>query len=106
MATRLYSRLKELDKRAWFLEDETHSNVYCAIAEKAGVKGNEVVDLAIDGLRSVGAIKAKKIFNALAAVQGTSAITDNEITQLLADDHTTLFRFNEETMSAGKRWLL
>jgi len=77
-------------------------NVRYALAEKAGVDRQSIIDLEYDGLHSVGVDTAKRIISGLSSIQGIP-IGDSEMLHLLADDHKTVLNKNDGCMARDRR---
>jgi len=88
MTTKLYHRLAELENRRHLLKDGTRTNIWNAIAEKAGCSVGEVANLVYDGPHSINVLTAQKIIGAVSIIQG-KAISENEMLMLFANDTKT-----------------
>src|SRR5882757_10055018 len=99
MTTNLHGRIEQLSGRKFFSKKHNaYVGVRYALAEKADVDRQSIIDLEYDGLHSVGPAVAKKIFQGLGAIQG-SPISDSQMMHLLADDTKTVERKNDGCMA-------
>jgi len=75
MTTNLHGRIEQLSGRKFFSKKHNaYVGVRYALAEKADVDRQSIIDLEYDGLHSVGPAVAKKIFQGLGAIQGSPII--------------------------------